>query len=909
MAADKKTLLRDALKLVQAGKTDKAIENYKAAAKLDPRDATVHNLLGDLYAKRGNKKEAIGEYIEASGLYEKDGFGLRSIAICQKVVNIDPGQMTVRLKLADLYAGQKLPAEARAQYLLVADYHDEKGDVPAALEIFRKIADLEPGNLQVRVKLAGMFEKQKFPQKAAEEYVRAARGHLGTKDPGPAAELFARAFKLHPDNVEARFWLADHHAQRRDWPVVVSLLEAPVAKGLRDTRLLVLYAEASTRVNRPRDAVSVLEALRQGEPNSVPVNLALGRAYIRDGEIEKGTSALDRCVSAHLAENRTDLALPLLHEMAEAAPDDERILRRILEVDSNDEMAAERLRHLASQAAEPPAPPPEETPAPPPPAEEPVVGADLVVDEAAPVVGVEDEEELIFEIEDEETPEPEPAGVAGSAGAAGGESNVDLIARTIEPQAPESKPEPEQELEVAAEPEPGMEPGFELALEPEIKPEPETTSEPAVKTAPEGEQELEIVPEPMPEPGPATDIEPETAPVPEAELELEPQQEQGQGIIPEPLPESGQGSEVEPGLGGDHDLEREFEMAEHVLDLEPELGLEPEPEPPLMAETMTPAGQAVEMPLEEVMAPVLEQVPPVGLAIAEPAGSVSAAEPGPGVEDFLEPRADSGPASAGPEPQPPDMLEEFDLEDFGSVVAPVEELGEVPALPDVGALDSFGEEIDLALGGESAPPSSGSVATPAAPPGAPPDVEGSDLTDILDDLRQEFDAPAAFPVSQPPPQLEAGLVEIFQQFQRSVKERLGDEDFETHYNLGIAYKEMGLVDEAIAEFALAEKSQTRHLDAVSMIALCLREKGRLDEAALKLRTGISLAPEGGEEQKGFLYDLAAIHEQAGRAAEAREALERLLAIDPCYRDVAARVGAPAQAPTGQRRKKPKVSYL
>jgi len=109
--------------------------------------------------------------------------------------------------------------------------------------------------------------------------------------------------------------------------------------------------------------------------------------------------------------------------------------------------------------------------------------------------------------------------------------------------------------------------------------------------------------------------------------------------------------------------------------------------------------------------------------------------------------------------------------------------------------------------------------------------------------------------------------------------------------------------EAIAEFQLAEKSPVRRLNAISMVALCLREMGRLDESALKLRTGISLAIEGSEDQKGFLYDLAALHEQAGRAVQAQETLRRLLAIDPGYRDVAGRIGA---APP---RKKSKVSYL
>ena len=212
---------------------------------------------------------------------------------------------------------------------------------------------------------------------------------------------------------------------------------------------------------------------------------------------------------------------------------------------------------------------------------------------------------------------------------------------------------------------------------------------------------------------------------------------------------------------------------------------------------------------------------------------------------------------------------------------------------DIGSID---DELDAAFGGELP---AQSVKPPA------PGADGSDFADFLVGLQQEVEIPPA-----PPSQTaEEGLNEIFQEFQRSVKEQLGDEDFETHYNLGIAYKEMGLMDEAVAEFTLAEKSPVRRLNAVSMIALCLREMGRFDEAALRLRTGISLAVEGSEDQKGFLYDLAALHEQAGRAAEAQEALRRLLAIDPGYRDVAARTGAAPPPAAGPPRKKSKVSYL
>ena len=55
--------------------------------------------------------------------------------------------------------------------------------------------------------------------------------------------------------------------------------------------------------------------------------------------------------------------------------------------------------------------------------------------------------------------------------------------------------------------------------------------------------------------------------------------------------------------------------------------------------------------------------------------------------------------------------------------------------------------------------------------------------------------------------------------------QLGKEEYETRYNLGIAYKEMGLVDEAIAEFQLAAKDEARLLECASMLGICFIEKG------------------------------------------------------------------------------------
>jgi tetratricopeptide (TPR) repeat protein len=167
---------------------------------------------------------------------------------------------------------------------------------------------------------------------------------------------------------------------------------------------------------------------------------------------------------------------------------------------------------------------------------------------------------------------------------------------------------------------------------------------------------------------------------------------------------------------------------------------------------------------------------------------------------------------------------------------------------------------------------------------------------------------------------EVELREIFQEFREGLKEQLGEEDFETHYNLGIAYKEMGLMQEALGEFELSEKSEVRKLDSISMIALCFRDMGRDEDAVVKLQEGLELSLQGSDEQKGFLYDLADLYSKVGHEGESVEMFIRLHALDPVYRDVGKRAhmvqGQAETSPTAKksgagsvRNKKSRVSYL
>ncbi len=222
-----------------------------------------------------------------------------------------------------------------------------------------------------------------------------------------------------------------------------------------------------------------------------------------------------------------------------------------------------------------------------------------------------------------------------------------------------------------------------------------------------------------------------------------------------------------------------------------------------------------------------------------------------------------------------------------------------PALRDILSED-FESVLDAELGraltdemasaAESAPP-----ATPVQGPPAPPLDESSLFSDeqeffnfageLQTEMRQESGAPAV-------PEVSGGdvpLEEIFREFKKGVEQQLSPEDYETHYNLGIAYKEMSLTDEAISEFQRAAKSPQYAVECCSMLGLCFLEKG-LPQLAIKwYRKGLDSPGIREEDRMGLQYDLANLYADLGDRENAYRTFLEIYGSNASFRDVGERL--------------------
>ena len=132
---------------------------------------------------------------------------------------------------------------------------------------------------------------------------------------------------------------------------------------------------------------------------------------------------------------------------------------------------------------------------------------------------------------------------------------------------------------------------------------------------------------------------------------------------------------------------------------------------------------------------------------------------------------------------------------------------------------------------------------------------------------------------------------MFSEFKKGIDAQVDVGDTETHYDLGIAYKEMGLYDDAIKEFRNASVDPQRRVDCLTLQAVCYREKCEFDMAEELLLSGIGLEGLTDAESLGLKYELAFLFENSGRMDDALRVYCEVSEINPDFHGVAGKIAS------------------
>ena len=316
-------------------------------------------------------------------------------------------------------------------------------------------------------------------------------------------------------------------------------------------------------------------------------------------------------------------------------------------------------------------------------------------------------------------------------------------------------------------------------------------------------------------------------------------------------------------------------------------------EPHVHAQETTPVEEEIEQHAEAL----LPEEEPTALPIPEHA-EVAAEGHEPALEE---------PQAALPEAPPPQPEIELDQE-FELVLEPEEV---IPAHEMLSQLPpaKTPEPVKDAVPAES---KEEKVAEPVPSHTFSSDQFLSDLAREIDELGLDELTPALSKPSEPVQEAaaepaketvaastESGpLKEVFDEFRAELGEMgAEDEDLETHYNLGIAFREMGLLEEAIGEFQKVAKANDRGkafryaMQCSTLLGLAFMEKGQPDIAAIWYERALTTPGLDSESKLALRYDLGVAQESAGDLEAALKSFSQVYAVNIDYRDVAERIAS------------------
>jgi tetratricopeptide (TPR) repeat protein len=188
--------------------------------------------------------------------------------------------------------------------------------------------------------------------------------------------------------------------------------------------------------------------------------------------------------------------------------------------------------------------------------------------------------------------------------------------------------------------------------------------------------------------------------------------------------------------------------------------------------------------------------------------------------------------------------------------------------------------IEKELSGTGAPEA---APAPAAAPEARPfmgeEAESEGLFDFSSILGNDDEEGPAID------DMDEDVLGIFDEFKKGLAQEIADEDASTHYDLGIAYKEMGVVDDAIKEFQVSSRDPKFFSQSTTMIGICQMSVGRYDQAIEAFSAAIMKADPSNDTWWSLKYDLATAYEISGKKTEAFEIYRDVYNWDVTFREV------------------------
>ncbi|GAB4539016.1 MAG: tetratricopeptide repeat protein [Thermodesulfovibrionia bacterium] len=308
---DKAQVSKNAQRYLLKGQIDLAIAEWGKLIA-EKKDGNVYNIIGDLYLKKNNLKDAVESFKKAADIFREDGFTLKAIALYKKILNITPKDIDTILTLAELNKEKGLTAEAIDNMLLAADIYNAEGKIEKAIEIYQKALELAPYRINLKTKIIELYLKIGLSGEAVRQYVEIAEDYLSKGELEKAKGYFLNAVEIDKQNIPSIIGLSEIAERYGDMDEALVYLKNAISIAPDDSRVCLRYADLLIRNERLDEAEEILKRMAELYPSNTEVKRRLGDIYISKGMLEDAWECLRPVIDEYLAEKRWVDALGIL---------------------------------------------------------------------------------------------------------------------------------------------------------------------------------------------------------------------------------------------------------------------------------------------------------------------------------------------------------------------------------------------------------------------------------------------------------------------------------------------------------------------------------------------------------------------------------------------------------------------
>jgi tetratricopeptide (TPR) repeat protein len=332
MAFEKAKVLKAAEKFLSQGKINAAIKEYRQIVEHDEADLTALNMLGDLCVRASKTDEAISCFHRIADHYRDQEFTLKAIAMYKKIDRLKPRDPEIAARLATLYAAQGLVVDARAQYLIVADAYTRAGQTKKALEIFHRIADLDPQNTDIRLKLAEGYLKENLQSEAAEAFVQAGRRFYDTGSYQKSLDAFNKALTLGPNKIAVLRGILAAHIALGSAEDAVDLIKRSADELPDDRDIALMLVDACLEAEDAKGAEDAAAVIITQDPSDYIRLVPVAKLYLKLADLDNSTRVLTSIVEQMLSGREEKELLEIVNEVLTRNPDQVPALRLLVRV-------------------------------------------------------------------------------------------------------------------------------------------------------------------------------------------------------------------------------------------------------------------------------------------------------------------------------------------------------------------------------------------------------------------------------------------------------------------------------------------------------------------------------------------------------------------------------------------------